>query len=273
MIKKNLYKILGVSKDIKQEELKKVYHNLARIHHPDKGGSSIVFQELNEAYNILSTKRDLYDEYGMDGVNGIIVDSNFGYGVYSVVNDDENITYELNLNIEQLFNKNSFKIKYYRKYICVCKNNDCQRCGKTGAYMKEEEITYDKDIGYVDKIVIFKGKGHKIQKNGVECRTDLVVHVNYKPDDNIFKLFNENDLVVDVNINIYEALVGFQRYLRHPSGELINFKNDKMMKDGEYVIVDNYGMLNGNLLVQCHYIYPTEETIHKNRILINKIFN
>jgi hypothetical protein len=34
--------------------LKKQYHKLAKIHHPDKGGDNIKFQQLHEAYNDLN---------------------------------------------------------------------------------------------------------------------------------------------------------------------------------------------------------------------------
>ena len=34
--------------------LKKQYHKLAKIHHPDKGADNIKFQQLHEAYNDLN---------------------------------------------------------------------------------------------------------------------------------------------------------------------------------------------------------------------------
>lgn len=37
------------------EELKKEYHNLARIHHPDKGGDTGIFQRLSNLYDELRT--------------------------------------------------------------------------------------------------------------------------------------------------------------------------------------------------------------------------
>jgi len=37
------------------EDLKKEYHNLARIHHPDKGGDTGIFQRLSNLYEELRT--------------------------------------------------------------------------------------------------------------------------------------------------------------------------------------------------------------------------
>lgn len=63
---KDYYKILGVSKDATQEDIKKAYRRLAHKHHPDKGGSGDMFKEVSEAYQILSDrdKKAQYDKFG-----------------------------------------------------------------------------------------------------------------------------------------------------------------------------------------------------------------
>jgi len=63
---KDYYKILGVSKNASQEEIKKAYYRLAHKYHPDKGGDPEKFKEINEAYRVLSDpeKRRQYDMYG-----------------------------------------------------------------------------------------------------------------------------------------------------------------------------------------------------------------
>ncbi len=64
---KDYYKILGVSRDATQDEIKRAFRELAHKYHPDKnGGSAEKFKEINEAYQVLSNpeKRQQYDQFG-----------------------------------------------------------------------------------------------------------------------------------------------------------------------------------------------------------------
>ena len=58
----NYYELLGVSKSASPDEIKKAYRKLASLHHPDKGGDTAKFQEIQTAYDTLSDpdKRQQY---------------------------------------------------------------------------------------------------------------------------------------------------------------------------------------------------------------------
>lgn len=61
------YKILGVSSNASQDEIKKAYRRLAHKYHPDKdGGDEEKFKQINQAYQVLSDKqkRAQYDRFG-----------------------------------------------------------------------------------------------------------------------------------------------------------------------------------------------------------------
>jgi len=66
----NYYRILGVPQDATFAEIKIAYKALAHVVHPDKGGGVKEFQELSEAYRVLSNpeKRDKYDKGEDPGV-------------------------------------------------------------------------------------------------------------------------------------------------------------------------------------------------------------
>jgi len=62
----NLYSVLGVGKEATKEELKKAYKELAKKHHPDRGGNEEEFKKISEAYEVLSDdeRRLNYDQTG-----------------------------------------------------------------------------------------------------------------------------------------------------------------------------------------------------------------
>jgi len=65
------YNTLGVAKQATADEIKRAYRKLASQHHPDKGGDTKKFQEIEEAYRILSDpdKRAQYDNPAPQGFN------------------------------------------------------------------------------------------------------------------------------------------------------------------------------------------------------------
>jgi curved DNA-binding protein len=59
----NYYDVLGVPRTATADEIKRAYRRLASQHHPDKGGDTTKFQEIEAAYRTLSDaeKRAQYD--------------------------------------------------------------------------------------------------------------------------------------------------------------------------------------------------------------------
>lgn len=74
--KRDYYEVLGVSKDVSDDALKKAYRKLAKQYHPDLNPGDEVaeakFKEAAEAYGVLSDpqKRQQYDQFGHAGMDG-----------------------------------------------------------------------------------------------------------------------------------------------------------------------------------------------------------
>lgn len=82
---KDYYQILGVPRTATSDEIKLAFRKLASQHHPDKGGDTTRFQEIQEAYAVIGDdiKRQQYDSpqpRGMQfdfGTSGFDIDQLF----------------------------------------------------------------------------------------------------------------------------------------------------------------------------------------------------
>ena len=63
---RNLYSVLGLNRQADTQEIRTAYKQLAKEHHPDKGGDPEKFKELSEAHEVLSdeSRRRHYDMTG-----------------------------------------------------------------------------------------------------------------------------------------------------------------------------------------------------------------
>jgi DnaJ-class molecular chaperone len=78
----NPYQTLGVNRDATADEIKRAYRKLASQHHPDRGGDTKKFQDIQAAYDTLSdsNRRSAYDNPGFGGFgNGFRADAPFDF--------------------------------------------------------------------------------------------------------------------------------------------------------------------------------------------------
>lgn len=85
------YATLGVARTATQDEIKRAYRKMASQHHPDRGGDTARFQEIQAAYDTLSdeNKRRAYDnppqsrgfnfqDFGGHNMHGVNINDIFG---------------------------------------------------------------------------------------------------------------------------------------------------------------------------------------------------
>jgi len=163
-----LYKRLEVNHDANDIEIKKSYAKLSKIWHPDKNPDNIEkstkkFQEINEAKEILlnSEKRLIYDQIGIEILNGNINHKSNNYNFFNdIINQHfnfninksdthneqfENITANLHVTLEQIFNQENIAFQYKLKIYCnKCDGNGtkngqspiCNECSGSGSKIK-----------------------------------------------------------------------------------------------------------------------------------------
>ena len=169
MTKRDYYKVLGVSKSVSADELKKAYRKLAMKYHPDKNPddkeAEKKFKELSEAYDVLQDKdkRAAYDHMGhaafehgggARGRGGFDFNFRAGTGGFADIFEEvfsefmggqrgpsprqrgSDLQYNLAINLEAAF-------KGIKKSIRISTGVACTECNGSGAEKDSSPATCD----------------------------------------------------------------------------------------------------------------------------------
>ena len=257
------YKILGIDKNSNEKDIKKAYRRLAVIHHPDKGGDPEKFKEVTKAFETLSdpNKRKNYDQFGEEGENmnghpGDIFGQMFGMNKQNNRKKGENIKYDINITLKDIYNGKIENITINRRSIdtdsifkCHACNGTgmevktvrmgpmiqqiqqpCPRCGGQGTkcdtkHIKENiKISIPKGVYNNHKIIMYE-KGHDSIDGDPG---DLIVTIKQMDDDNFTR--KGYDLFINKDISLLEALKGFKVELGTFDDRKILITSDKVIK-------------------------------------------
>ncbi len=151
-MKRDYYEVLGVSRDVTEEDLKKAYRKLALRFHPDKNPGDREaeerFKELSEAYQILcdGERRAQYDRFGHAAFEQGGAGFDFTAGFEDILGDlfgdffgtgrtrggrnrprrGQDLQYRLDLTFEEA-------ARGVEKTISVPRLTPCETCGGRGA--------------------------------------------------------------------------------------------------------------------------------------------
>lgn len=208
MAEKDYYDALGVSRGASKEKIREAYRKLALQFHPDRNkdaGAEERFKEISEAYAVLSDdeKRGQYDRYGRQGIyqnyspedifRGVDFGDIFGRagfggfeGFFSQFfgggtrrpSRGEDLTYHLQLNLEDLVSDATKEIDVPRTEVCkTCDGSGakpgsaprtCSACGGTGQVQKVQSAGFARMIRIMacDKC---RGRGRIVDSPCNDC--------------------------------------------------------------------------------------------------------
>ena len=295
------YDILGVSKDACDSDIKKAYRKLALKWHPDKNNddrenAENKFKEIGLAYRVLSDpkKREVYDLHGEEGITSY---ESGGGGLGSFDNPFDlfeqmfrgassfpsrkkkknqivPIQVELFFTLEEAYKGCKKTVKYTR--MKFKSKEDANNPKKKKVDEEEMEKTVEVPVGVVDGMAIeLTGDGHTINGMG---EGDVVVIFRQKEDENL-KRANGNNLVLMVELNIKEALLGFKRKVSHPNGKEYMIERKGVTDYHKRYFVPDLGMPDinnnediGNLLLAVDYKLPKELSVKDKKQFLGLSF-
>jgi DnaJ-class molecular chaperone len=293
------YKTLHIEENASSDEIKKAYRKLSLKHHPDKGGDSKIFKEINEAYQILGDKqkKQEYDfkrnmkHNGIPHINtrGIppeIIKMMFSNGNMSM-NGMPFFHFSQSMNNEEGPNIRIFKngvqqptpmqrpvpiiktihISFEQAYNGVNLPLEIER------WINENNVkTFEKETLYVDipkgidnnEIIILRNKGNIISDDN-KGDIKLFIKIN---NDTIFER-KGIDLLLKKKISLKEALCGFSFDIKYFNERKFTIKNEKnIIKSGYSKVVPNLGMTRGNYKGNLIIIFDVEfpDSLNENQI-------
>ncbi|MDO4917489.1 MAG: DnaJ C-terminal domain-containing protein [Rothia sp. (in: high G+C Gram-positive bacteria)] len=293
-LNQDFYKVLGVSEDASDADIKKAYRKLARTYHPDQNPGDETaekkFKEVSEAYDVLSDKKDReeYDQIrkygaaGFAGAQGGGFPGGFGGGFPG---GGQNVNFGQaggqNINIEDLlggmfgggaggfggFGGSNFG------------GGGFQQAPRKGADIEANARISFKDAfnGTERSVTLPTGKTTKIRipagvKDGQKLKLrgkgqqgpggagDLIVHV-FVDSHPVFER-EGNDVIVHVPVSLQEAVEGAVLEVPTPDGNSVKLRLAASAPAGRKMRAKGRGFKTskgtGNLIVIPEVELPTE---------------
>lgn len=266
------YSILGLNKNASQDEIKQAYRRLASQHHPDRGGDTKTFQEIQSAYATLSDpeKRAQYDtpqpqmggfHFHASGFPPGFEDifSHFGdnHPFASFFNrrqpQNKSLNIQVSITLEEAFNG--------KQLIANLKL-------PSG---KEQLLEVKIPPGIHDgQTLRLSGMGDDTHPN--LPRGDLHLTVSVQSHSEFVR--QGDDLIKQVNLNCLEAIIGKKISVRTIDDKTLEININPGTQHGQTLSIHGHGMPNisnplmkGRLLLNVNIIVPTDLSLDQINLI------
>ena len=278
---KDYFNILGVAQGASDEEIKKAYRSLAMKHHPDRGGDQAMFQEIQEAYAVLSDpqKRSEWEMQRNGGGHPGGFHFNFGHG-----GGDPFDIHDLFRNFQQGDPFGGFQQRQQQRRnrdlkvaidldLASTLDKQTRHISVTHLNGTRKTVTIDIPRG-INGNMQMKYAGHGDQSYADLPAGDLYINFRVLRDPN-FEI-EGLDLVKVIRLNCLDAITGTSLSVDTLDGKTLNWNIPVGTQNGSRFRLGQHGLWNvdhpvrGSLIAHIHLIVPTDLTAEQ-LIAIEKI--
>jgi curved DNA-binding protein len=265
------YNILGVDKNSSADDIKRAYRKLAAQHHPDRGGDTAKFQEIQAAYSTLSDpqKRAEYDNPpqpmggfhfqqggmppGFQDIFEQFGDPFSGFFAQRRVQRNKNINIQSSITLEESF--------FGKELIATI----------TLPSGKEQLIEVKIPAGIADGTTLrLSGLGDDSVPN--LPRGDMHLTIKVQPHQ-IFQRHGD-DLVTNLNINCVDAMLGKTILVDTIDRKTLEIKINPGTQPGQILAANGHGMpkmsdnrFRGRMLININITIPRDLSDQQKNIL------
>jgi len=264
------YSVLGLKPSASDDEIKKAYRKLASKHHPDKGGDTAKFQEIQTAYDALTNPNSKHTSqeqtwagqqpFNWEDLASVFGQHRAGTGfdpfehIFRQPGGPRNQDYhvDITVDLEQIYDSSTITVGL--------------RLPSMSTHDLELKLSHD----YKDGTKIrFAGLGSKAI--GRAPAGDLYVTLRQRPHVRFERV--GTDLVVSEKVDVWTAMSGGDLQINTIDNKILEVKINPGTQPGTLMRLKGYGMpygangLKGDMLVRLNITIPALSDEEANKTI------